>query len=485
MTRSLLPWVVLGSLIAGCNANGPAPSDAAELRIVADPARTDTVDAEPTEPLLIEVRTEDGKPVPNAAVELTVLPSEGGGVVWLRHFGTGIVDLAASDITDALGRTGAFVRMGNRPGTARVEVRVGGLADTLAFTVLPGRAATVALSAGDLVRYPGSRVTLQAVQRDRHDNPSTSAVTFSVDNPSVVSVAAANELLAGPAYGTSNVTVRAAEATASIRLAVAPSGTLAARDEHSGAIVLFDLDGSNRRTLVAETAGHHGFVSYAWMPGVDELVVSRSGELWQELVRYGLNGAVTRISPPQGELPFHALAPSVPTDRSWIYFFANWRNSIDVWRLRPNGTQLQSVPIPDLRDRAVAPAISPDGTRLAYVDASTWGPGELRVFTIGAGASSSWRLPGGVPSWSPAGDRIAYVDYARLIHTVAADGTGDRVVSSPLRTYVGGQLAWSPDGAWIAATSTETTRIELIQVATGITVPLFHTGGLSAPAWKR
>jgi Tol biopolymer transport system component len=66
---------------------------------------------------------------------------------------------------------------------------------------------------------------------------------------------------------------------------------------------------------------------------------------------------------------------------------------------------------------------------------------------------------------------------------INADGTGVRQVSADGRSYQALGLDWSPDGQWLVARSDST--VDLIQVATGLTLPLGYATGYTLASWKR
>ena len=45
-------------------------------------------------------------------------------------------------------------------------------------------------------------------------------------------------------------------------------------------------------------------------------------------------------------------------------------------------------------------------------------------------------------------------------------------------------LTWSSDGRWIVARNAGTNRLDLIEAASGHTLPLPFTAGMGFPAWK-
>lgn len=98
------------------------------------------------------------------------------------------------------------------------------------------------------------------------------------------------------------------------------------------------------------------------------------------------------------------------------------------------------------------PVWSPDGTRLAFVT-DTGGTGALAVLDVASGATRVV-VPAGVqlswpPSWSPDGTQLAYTEGAAVdLALVGADGSGHRTLSGGTGLDAG--PAWSPDGGQIA-----------------------------------
>ena len=99
------------------------------------------------------------------------------------------------------------------------------------------------------------------------------------------------------------------------------------------------------------------------------------------------------------------------------------------------------------------PALSPDGTRIAYV-AQQSGLGKSAAITVSAlDGTSGRRLTQDEkfnthPAWSPDGTRIAYIADGRLT-VMRADGTNARVLA-PFVEVVNAAPEWSPDGRRIA-----------------------------------
>src|SRR5712671_4286631 len=66
-------YLVAGAILAACSGStsGPAPDD--RLRVVAEPATSDTVTATPSQGLVVEVHDEAGLPVAGVIARFTAL----------------------------------------------------------------------------------------------------------------------------------------------------------------------------------------------------------------------------------------------------------------------------------------------------------------------------------------------------------------------------------------------------------------------------
>lgn len=133
-------------------------------------------------------------------------------------------------------------------------------------------------------------------------------------------------------------------------------------------------------------------------------------------------------------------------------------------------------------------ALDPTGSRIAYVSAQT-GTLRLRVadtvgvwseLATGAGAT----VPERAPSWSPAGDRIAFSsnrDGSSQIYVVpAAGGTATRLTFESIGAF---NPAWTADGSAIVyVASAGGARLRRVDVATGIVTDMPDASSLGEPA---
>ena len=164
-----------------------------------------------------------------------------------------------------------------------------------------------------------------------------------------------------------------------------------------------------------------------------------------------------------------------------------------VTYLRPRSAKesgmLAPVPLTTLPGAEMAPALSPDGTRVAF----SWDSGpqgqqkgrELYVKAVGSekvvrmtNHPSSWITS----VWSPDGSQIAFHRISgedNAIYVVSAMGGPERKLrATHLRNFLAALISWSADGKWIAfadsVPDTELTRAYLLNVETLEAVEIAH-----------
>jgi len=132
----------------------------------------------------------------------------------------------------------------------------------------------------------------------------------------------------------------------------------------------------------------------------------------------------------------------------------------EIWRMRADGSGKKRLTFN--RERDLEPAWSPDGTRIAYVHAAAAAAYAIDVMSAdGSGQHELARVVperGAVylltPAWSPDGTRIVYTRYAFAnrtdisIYVMSSDGSG-RTRLIPQAT----EPSWSPRGDRIAFVS--------------------------------
>jgi len=246
---------------------------------------------------------------------------------------------------------------------------------------------------------------------------------------------------------------------------------------------------------VAATAGAAAGPAAASFSGGDGLIAHY--DCRSQACRTGGTGDIVVIDPVAGSvrtvLP-SASSPFWSADGSRLAAII----AGDAWTADASGgTRARVTTTGDVREVAWAP----DGTRLAVVrgDGVLWtvhpdGTGLQQV--TGAGTRTH------APKWSPDGSRLAYTDVAaRAIVTVAADGTGRRVLASELSyaaswcchsttTWRPWSADWSPDGSalvvgyvWTGYCEDGCSLLFRVPASGGTATPLGGTQGALAPVW--
>lgn len=466
---------------------------------------SDTALALAPQPLVVRVHGPDGEPLAGVTLQARglphdTLPSQASMVVAPAFTDNdNAYQTLVSTTSDANGYAQFAVRLGRIAGNGAIEVRAtspdaSGLArDTARFTVRPGQPGRLVVAPRDTTLFVGGVAQSRVRVADQHGNAVVDPPTVSYEAASTHLTVNATGAVTGAAFGRAWVRVRAIGILDSLAVTVVPPGTIAARNSGftpllsgRGAVVALNVDGSDIRTLVP-SGGHGSGDNIPDWDGTGTRIITDAGPDGQRLYTYTVGGGPVRVMTAANGLT-EEFRPQYSSD-GWIYFVGR-AGGIGIYRVRPDGTGFARVTTATPGGQETHPSPSPDGTRVVVMSTDFTGctcTGEsfaLRILDVATGVSSPINVGGSWPRWSPASDLIAFLDRNGALTVARSDGSGKRAVSSAGRRY-GGPIDWSPDGRWVVATSSfDSPGLHLIEVETGMTLPLTFTTGLNNPAWR-
>jgi hypothetical protein len=309
-------------------------------------------------------------------------------------------------------------------------------------------------------------------------------VTYEVEN-AIATVDPATTRLSGKSYGRGRVIVRSGVLADTVMVSVVPRGKLAVSYLPGGGVELVGIfvvntDLSGRRRLTdARNAG-----GTSWTRSGEAVLYQSysSNTAWWNIFRVDTLGSRRRLTDAPPEI---AEAWPVEPGDGWIYYSVRRDAGASESLVRiplAGGTPqvIRSDAVPR-ENEASRPSPSPDGRRVAFQGSANGGHA-IRFLDLQTGTDLPARLPGEGPQYSPAGNRLAFVR-DQVVYVADADGSNERRIS-PEGSHYHGWVTWSPGGGWLATYAfVPQARVELIQVQTGLVVPLPRTDGLLHPAW--
>jgi len=212
-------------------------------------------------------------------------------------------------------------------------------------------------------------------------------------------------------------------------------------------LFIVDMDGSNTRQI---TYDHGLIISPAWSPNGKELLytsyLSRQPELYMRSVSGGDPRRLTQDSAVE-------LGSKFTPDGTNIILSTLVRGSRNIALMDLRGRIIRSITNSAALD--VSPSMSPDGQQVVYCSNRGGGP-QIYVLSMNGGSDSRISFTGSnyctSPSWSPAGDKIAFVcrQGGNQIFVVPV-GTTQAIQT----TFVGNNEdpSWSPDGRYLVFSS--------------------------------
>jgi hypothetical protein len=470
----------LAATLACSDTSGPR----AGLNVVSGAGVSDTVLSTFKPPLTVQLLDGDRQPMSGQ----TVYFNTNGFVLAAPIDDPGFVTDRLPVITDASGDASVWLEAKEWAAQGKVVVVApSGQSVDLYYTVLPGAPARVHADPVDTTLYVGGTVTFRPYITDAYTNPLKVTPTYQYQSLSPALSISAPGKATGAALGRGLVTVSALGFTDTMRASVVPTGRLATED--GPFIIVTGLDGSLVDTLPGRSAGR----SLDWSAVTGTFVSDWDGP--EYIVSIDVTGHTRRVV--TDRLMRSEYSPRFSHDGSYIYFAGNdsLTTCYGVWRIHPDGTGLERV-VADTSDcgryayeggplPTYASSPSPDGTRLVYVGGTgiPYVGGTLRVRTLATGADTSLGVVGDVPRWSPTGEWIAYDSLGSLM-LIHPDGTGHQTLLSDSEFEFSPAIAWSPDGKWLVYRSI-LQRLTLLQLATGLKLPLATTIELTDPIWQQ
>ncbi len=175
-------------------------------------------------------------------------------------------------------------------------------------------------------------------------------------------------------------------------------------------------------------------------------------------------------------------------DGKWVAYVAIPQGTL--WRSRLDGSDRVRLSSPSPSVQAALPRWSPDGKQVAYMSVEsgkTW-----KTYVVSSDGSSSHQLMEGErnqvdANWSPDSKRVVFGDeWSSANPTIQILDLQSRQVTSIPGSERLFSPRWSPDGRYIAALSTDFTRLMLFDFATQKWSPWLvePAGAVSYPSWS-
>jgi TolB protein len=206
-----------------------------------------------------------------------------------------------------------------------------------------------------------------------------------------------------------------------------------------------------------------------------------------------------RVQPLDGGAPValhapraRARNPSWSPDGRWLVAESDTRSFSDLVRLEPRA-DTEERPLTQVKEGCFEPAVSPDGTQVAFVSSRE---GDPEIYVMKADGTDERRLTffhqeDREPRWSPDGQWLSFIsnrEGRERYYLVRPDGTSLRAVSGEATKTDERELVWSPDSrhvAFVERLPEAKSRLWVAPVEGGAPVAL--TDGQSrddAPAWS-
>lgn len=239
-------------------------------------------------------------------------------------------------------------------------------------------------------------------------------------------------------------------------------------------IFILDWDGSNQTKI---TSHNSISISPAWSNKGDKIAYTsfvyhpKAKTRNPDLFVYDIpSGRRFLVSYRKG---MNSGANYLPGDQQMLLTLTQTGNP-DIYRMSADGANIEPITHGPNRALNVEPAISPDGTKIAF---SSDRMGKPHIFIMNSDGSNVKRLTqvgnyNASPAWSPDGKTIAFAGDdkgAFDIFVINVDGTGFKRLTSAKkasgRSANNESPSWSPDGRHIVFTSDRSGKYQLYIVS--------------------
>jgi len=229
-------------------------------------------------------------------------------------------------------------------------------------------------------------------------------------------------------------------------------------------------DGTRARQITSNALGAD--FEPRWSPDGTQVAFTRVAEDHLNSSVWVVNADGTKAHPVSGD-PSHAGYPKWSPDGRLIAFqeqgpYGSHSGLADTGytlsAVRPDGSGLRSLGVgaelddsPGLVVLGNAWSWSPDSKHIAFVHTDGYedpNPPTINILDLATGATRTLTT-GTYPAWSPNGTRLAFVDRCRIWLIPAKGGKRTAITVRPRAGTCASDLAWSPDGRWIAATAND------------------------------
>ena len=441
-----------------------APAGVRGIRVVAGGGQTDTAHAILSQALVVEVRDSAGRIARGRTVQFKrIVGVPAPAAVLVSPVGIDYWVMDTSDVTDAQGRAKMRVQLMSYVGTALLEVSVPGLGfvDTVEYTITQAKPTRLDFVPRDTTIALGGTYTVRVWQADAFSNwtPCANAV-FSATGVSISSSG-----LVSTTSAVSRAPIRATCSGISDSTTVTVVPRLPIVINRYGVLVLVNTDGSGPTTIAR--SDQLWSLSPSSVPATPSVVFHEQGfsnaGLW--VVEPGGTPRALLSGPRQTD-----AWPRLSPDGAWVYFA---RNGQTLWRVKLDGSGLDSLSSFVSPRSYNAPTVSPDGKSVAIED----GTG-VQIVDVATKAKRTLSVTCPDPRYSPDGTEFACLT-RNDVSIMGTDGTGRRTVASfaaPGADDASG-VDWSPDGKWLLVTMANVASYaELIEVSSGVQIPLSGIG---------